>query len=534
NEGLAQVIADGTFNRLRSKWFASLDLPSAERIVVGGDYNYPPYEFLDKKGQPTGYNIELTQALARVTGLDIEIRLGPWADIVEQMKSGEIDVIQGMFYSPERDKLFEFSPPHTVIHHVAVVRKNTLPPAQIADLMGKRIVVMKGDIMHDWLLEKGINTQITTVETQADALRELASGKHDCALVARLPAMYLIEKYGLDNLILAEHSLLAPEYGYAVPHQRKVLLARLSEGLNILHRSGEYQRIYVKWMGVYESSTPDVFTIPRYVAMVVMPLLLILLAMLIWSRMLRKEVALRTQALIEANQIIDRSPAVAFLWKSVEGWPVEFVSANVEKLTGYTTGDFVEAKVAYSEIIHPDDLKRVAAEVIDYCKEGSLLSFAHEPYRIITQSGATKWVDDKSYIRRDAENCITHLEGIVQDITEDINRQAQLIQSQKMESVGRLAGGVAHDFNNMLAVIIGNVAMALEEVSPKSPPYEELEEIRKAAERSADLIRQLLAFARKQVIAPRVLQLNKTVDGMLKMLRRLIGEDIDLVWQPGA
>ena len=112
--------------------------------------------------------------------------------------------------------------------------------------------------------------------------------------------------------------------------------------------------------------------------------------------------------------------------------------------------------------------------------------------------------------------------------------QEQLTQAQKMESVGRLAGGVAHDFNNMLGVILGHVEMAMEQVHKSDPLYSSLEEIRKAAQRSADLTRQLLAFGRKQIIVPEVLPLNETVVGMLKMLRRLIGKNINLVWQPGA
>jgi len=114
---------------------------------------------------------------------------------------------------------------------------------------------------------------------------------------------------------------------------------------------------------------------------------------------------------------------------------------------------------------------------------------------------------------------------------EKIKLEAQLLQAQKMESIGRLAGGVAHDFNNMLFVIMGHASMALERTDPTQPLYADLEEIRKAAQRSADLTRQLLAYARRQPVAPQVLDLNQVVSGMLSMLRRLIGEDIDLAWQ---
>ena len=130
--------------------------------------------------------------------------------------------------------------------------------------------------------------------------------------------------------------------------------------------------------------------------------------------------------------------------------------------------------------------------------------------------------------------------GIGQDITERKQAeeereklQAQLTQAQKLESVGRLAGGVAHDFNNMLSVILGNSEIGLQEMDSNQPLYQNLLEIQNAAQRSTNVVRQLLAFARKQTIAPRVLDLNEVVEDMLKFLRRLIGEDIDLSWQPG-
>ena len=129
--------------------------------------------------------------------------------------------------------------------------------------------------------------------------------------------------------------------------------------------------------------------------------------------------------------------------------------------------------------------------------------------------------------------------GITRDITESEQAeaerqklQAQLAQAQKMESIGRLAGGVAHDFNNMLAVILGHTELALGELSPEQPLYPRLRHIHDAARRSADLTRQLLGFARRQTVDPQVLDLNDTVAGLLPMVRRLIGEDIDLAWIP--
>ncbi|MDX9715075.1 MAG: PAS domain S-box protein [Dissulfurispiraceae bacterium] len=122
----------------------------------------------------------------------------------------------------------------------------------------------------------------------------------------------------------------------------------------------------------------------------------------------------------------------------------------------------------------------------------------------------------------------------VRDITERKALEHQLLQAQKMESVGRLAGGVAHDFNNMLGVIIGYAEIALSKMAADDPLRSGIQEIHKTAKRSADLTKQLLAFARKQIISPKVLDLNKTVESMLKMLQRLMGEDIDLLWLPAS
>ncbi len=122
----------------------------------------------------------------------------------------------------------------------------------------------------------------------------------------------------------------------------------------------------------------------------------------------------------------------------------------------------------------------------------------------------------------------------IRDITGRKKLESQLRQSQKLESIGRLAGGVAHDFNNFLTVINGYSHILLKEIPPSTPAYASIQEINMAGQRSADIVRQLLAFARRQVISPKVLNINDAIEGILKMLRRLIGEDIELLWKPAA
>lgn len=162
-------------------------------------------------------------------------------------------------------------------------------------------------------------------------------------------------------------------------------------------------------------------------------------------------------------------------------------------------------------------------------------------YRFFEKEGKQKVLHTIGRVIRDAAGNPIRMLGTVQDITERKRAEEEheklydrVIEVGRLESVGRLAGGIAHEFNNMLAVVLGNVELALEHVDPENPVYADLNEVHKAAQRSASLVRQLLGFARKQTTVPKVIDLNDAVVRMLGMLRRLIGEDIDLSWSPGA
>ncbi len=185
-----------------------------------------------------------------------------------------------------------------------------------------------------------------------------------------------------------------------------------------------------------------------------------------------------------------------------------------------------------------EDRARLVAAVAGCAREGTPYV---EDVRIERADGQVRHCTVRGLAEREADGRITRLVGSLHDITERKESEAeqaklreQLTQAQKLESVGRLAGGVAHDFNNMLNVILGHAELALEEVGPDPSLRVHLDQVIRSAERSANLTRQLLAFARKQVASPRVLDLESTVDSMLRMLGRLIGEDVDLVWRPAS
>jgi PAS domain S-box-containing protein len=208
-------------------------------------------------------------------------------------------------------------------------------------------------------------------------------------------------------------------------------------------------------------------------------------------------------------------------WEKTFGYPVE-------EMIGKKFSDFQDQPVGERDM-----------KVFGHLMKGNSLSGFESVH--LGKDGREIYLVFNAKSITDDEGRIIGTRGTAYDITERKKAEAeknmlqnQLLQAKKMESIGRLAGGVAHDFNNMIMVILGNAEIALEEIEPVHPVRDYLNEILATAIRSADLTRQLLAFARKQTISPRTLDLNDIVSGMTRMLKRLIGENIELVWKPGS
>jgi PAS domain S-box-containing protein len=243
------------------------------------------------------------------------------------------------------------------------------------------------------------------------------------------------------------------------------------------------------------------------------------------------------QALRESEANLNRAQETAKMGSWVDDLSGRLSWSNgMYRIYGVSPSTFAPNDDSFIKLVYPDD-RPAMNEWLRACVAGE--KPGELEFRTVFPDGSIHYFRGCGDLVCDAGGRPTHMSGTAQDITEQKREQqekeklqAQLNQAHKMESIGRLAGGVAHDFNNMLGVILGNVDLALHQVDIAQPLHAELEEIRKAASRSADLTRQLMAFARKQTAAPKVLDLNDTVAGILKMMQRLIGEGIELNWQP--
>ena len=206
---------------------------------------------------------------------------------------------------------------------------------------------------------------------------------------------------------------------------------------------------------------------------------------------------------------------------------IQEFSPGAEQIFGYNRNEALGKPVSILHI--PEDVKKFP-EALRKMRSGKI-GFSGE-MTLVRKSGETFPALFSTYPLLDGKGEMYAAVGVSFDITEQKRLESQLFQSMKMESIGRLAGGIAHDFNNMLSVILGNSEMIIEDLPSDDPIIDKMESIREAAERSAKLTKQLLAFARKQTIELRAIDLNETIDGVLKMLGSLIGEHIYLSWQP--
>ncbi|NCP77833.1 MAG: PAS domain S-box protein [Desulfuromonadales bacterium] len=233
------------------------------------------------------------------------------------------------------------------------------------------------------------------------------------------------------------------------------------------------------------------------------------------------------EELRKLTRAVEQSPTTIVITDL--GGTIEFVNPKFTQLTGYSAEEALgqNPRILKSGKTSPetyvDMWQTITAGKV---WEGELLNKAKD--------GSVFWEHTSISPLRNQQGEITHFLSTKEDITEKKRIQEQLNQAQKIDSIGRLAGGIAHDFNNMLTTISGNVELALRKLENGKPLKNHLLQIKETSKRSADLTRQLLGFARKQTIRPKILDLNQSVNKMLQMLQRLIGEDINLSWSPAA
>ena len=506
-----------------------------------GNSDFSPYEFINDKNEPDGYNVELTRAIVRQSGLKVNIELGRWSDVMRELEIGQIDALTGMLYSDERDKVFDFSIPYVVISYAVFVRKDSTFQNPM-DLMGKEVIVVNNVYAHDWLTQNDFTPHVVTVARPEEALQLLSQGRHDCAVLARLHGLDLLRSLDVDNLKTIGPPVLTRKMGFAVKAGNADLLAKINEGLYRVQASGEYDRIFRKWFSVYERKRFQ-DRLVQIGKLVGLPLIVLLVLAGLWIRSLKLLVAGRTQALKENQLLLNRI---------VQGTPLPTLVLDrngklllwnraCEELTGISAAaaaDRFQNHPHNEETTDPFLLKLIT-EKVPADSEGHRMT-AH-PKFLKTFPGATELevcvpqLGDAGYwlygtiVRFCDEQ--GHPVGIIetwQDLTDRKNLEKQLAHAQRLEAMGRLAGAIAHDFTNFLQAILVFTDTARFEISADSPIRYHLDGIQKTVFRAKELINQIKVFSRQNLLAPKPMQLKAVVEKALDSVKAMVPDTIDL------
>lgn len=223
--------------------------------------------------------------------------------------------------------------------------------------------------------------------------------------------------------------------------------------------------------------------------------------------------------------LVEGLPAITYVAEVGVLGPWHYVSPQIQSILGFSPAEWKENSANWVNQIHPDDRSHALEADTHFAMHGGSL---RTEYRMLSRAGKVLWFRDEAVVLDDALGATPMMQGVLYDITEHKQLEDQLRQSQKLEAIGKLAGGVAHDFNNLLMIIQGHDERLLRHLNPDDLLYPDAYGIREAVARAASLTRQLLAFSRKQVLQPNVLNMNAVAGEVGRMLEPLIGQNIEL------
>ncbi len=317
-QGLAIVRTTGRYDAIYKKWFGGIDsfARSLKTIIVN---NYHPYTFMNEKGVPDGFSVEIAKAVAKTMDLELEIWADKWDQSVKELETGSIDLIPMMAYSPARDKLFDFSVPYTIAYDTIFFKKEVKGIRSLNDLNGKTVIVTNNDAAHSYLLTSGLakTMNISLSNSLPEALQQLAVGKGDAAIMPKLVGLVIAKNLNLTSIDISPEIIgdYSRPWCFAVRNGDQALLDRLNQGLNIIKNTGEYDAIYKKWFGALEDPHLHLRTAMKYGSFAG----LILLAFIVWNVLLKRQVKRKTQAIqdtVAALQESERKTSEALAFNS--------------------------------------------------------------------------------------------------------------------------------------------------------------------------------------------------------------------------
>lgn len=516
-------------------------------IRYGGDDAFMPFEWLDAQGRPLGFQVDLIRAVGRALNCEVTVELDTWSRTFSRLESGEIDVV-AMYDQPSRRAFVDFSTAFEVGAGEIFIRRDGPSIRALSELSGREVIVQDRALAMQELPRLGVYPTFIPVASETEAILLLASGKHDCAIVTHHGGRYTMQRFRLTNLTTTFEPILTSNICFAVRKGDAETLELLNRGIEQLRADGTFNDLHQRWFGDFGAIGMPRGFVMREALWVVAPLAGLLALALVWNRSLRSSVARRTLEL--RAELAQRREVEAALRESEERLRVAITASQItvahqdrdlrytwvyNSPNGFETQMFLNTT---DESLFGEE----AGGKLTEAKRRVLAGGAGEQLEILVRTdGRPQWLRVVIEPLRDARSAIVGITSVLMDITalklsehQNIELERRVRQAQKLESLGLLAGGVAHDFSNLLTGVAGNTALALQDAPPGTRLRERIESIEEIARRARDLTQELLSLAGRRGGNLQRVQLPDLVRDTIGLFRAARQPATNIVFEPVA
>jgi PAS domain S-box-containing protein len=504
----------------------------ARPLVIGFDHN-PPYQVANPSGPPSGLVIDTVAEAARRTGVPLRWREAPEGP-ERALASGAFDLWPLVTDLPERRKVMYISAPWLQSQHVLVTRVGTGVPGR--DFAGS--VAITGVAIHARLLADHFPSawpEVTRDGTQA--LDRLCRGSVEGAfLESRLALAALRERPPACAGIALRAQLLPGTHALGVASTKALAAAadRIRDGITDLAHDGTLAVLMARYsfFGLGDTqATYDLLEARERNRRLhwVIGALAAAVGVLGWLAGSLRAARRRERETLNRYRVASRAASDAIWELDLRTHQVRWSEA-FEEIHGAPVPGLETSLEWWQEHVHPEDVDRVRRRFAAAVERGNAL--VEDELRLRRADGSYALVVMRGFPVADAAGNATRMIGALLDVTRRRALEADLLQAQRMEAVGRLAGGVAHDFNNLLMAIMASATLAARRAAGDAKLAGYVAEVESAAEKAAELTRQLLALGRRQVLRPEVVVLNEVIGGMEGLLKRLLDGRVELVLRP--